>query len=122
MTAYLQNTSPTTSQPLGGSLSLKRLTPASVLALCTLVTHASAQENELSGLIGRTFIAIKASREERCSIIGTKTWLPIRSSLDGRSAAGGIRFDSIDDFLQKKIAHMERPQRLRVIPKTDFSG
>ena len=38
-------------------MSLKRLTAASVLAVCTFVTHASAQKNELSGLIGRTFIS-----------------------------------------------------------------
>jgi len=37
-------------------MSLKRLTAATVLAVCTFVTHASAQQNELSGLLGRTFI------------------------------------------------------------------
>jgi len=35
----------------------KRLTAASVLALCTFLTHARAHKNELSGLIGRTFIS-----------------------------------------------------------------
>jgi hypothetical protein len=38
-------------------MSLKRLTAASVLALCSFLKHAMAQENELSGLIGRTFIS-----------------------------------------------------------------
>ena len=38
-------------------MSLKHLTAATVLAVCTVVTHASAQQNELSGLIGRTFIS-----------------------------------------------------------------
>jgi hypothetical protein len=38
-------------------MSLKHLTAATVLAVCTFVTHASAQQNELSGLIGRTFIS-----------------------------------------------------------------
>ena len=38
-------------------MSLKHLTAATVLAVCTFVTHAGAQQNELSGLIGRTFIS-----------------------------------------------------------------
>ena len=38
-------------------MSLKHLTAATVLAVCTFVTHTSAQQNELSGLIGRTFIS-----------------------------------------------------------------
>jgi hypothetical protein len=38
-------------------MSLKHLTAATVLAVCTFVTHARAQQNELSGLIGRTFIS-----------------------------------------------------------------
>jgi hypothetical protein len=38
-------------------MSLKRLTVATVLAVCTFVMHATAQKNELSGLIGRTFIS-----------------------------------------------------------------
>jgi hypothetical protein len=38
-------------------LSLKHLTVAVLLAACTLVPHASAQQNELSGLLGRTFIS-----------------------------------------------------------------
>ena len=36
---------------------LKHLTVAVLLAACTLVPHASAQQNELSGLLGRTFIS-----------------------------------------------------------------
>ena len=38
-------------------MSLKHLTVAVLLAACTLVPHASAQQNELSGLLGRTFIS-----------------------------------------------------------------
>ena len=38
-------------------MSLKHLTAATVLAVCTIVTHVSAQQNEVSGLIGRTFIS-----------------------------------------------------------------
>jgi hypothetical protein len=38
-------------------MSLKHLTVAVLLAACTLVPHASAQKNELSGLLGRTFIS-----------------------------------------------------------------
>jgi hypothetical protein len=38
-------------------MSLKHLTAATVLAVCTFVTHARAQQNELSGLIGRTFVS-----------------------------------------------------------------
>jgi hypothetical protein len=37
-------------------MSLKHLAAATVLAVCTFVTHANAQQNELSGLLGRTFI------------------------------------------------------------------
>jgi hypothetical protein len=38
-------------------MSLKHLKAATVLVVCTLVPYASAQQNELSGLIGRTFIS-----------------------------------------------------------------
>ena len=38
-------------------MSLKHLTVAVLLAASTLVPHASAQQNELSGLLGRTFIS-----------------------------------------------------------------
>jgi hypothetical protein len=38
-------------------MSLKHLAAATVLAVCIFVTHVSAQKNELSGLIGRTFIS-----------------------------------------------------------------
>jgi len=38
-------------------MSLKHLTVAALLAACTIVTHASAQKNELSGLIGRPHIS-----------------------------------------------------------------
>jgi hypothetical protein len=38
-------------------MSLKHLTAATLMAVCAFVTHASAQKNELSGLIGRTFIS-----------------------------------------------------------------
>ena len=38
-------------------MSLKHLSLSVLLAACTLVPHASAQQNELSGLLGRTFIS-----------------------------------------------------------------
>jgi hypothetical protein len=38
-------------------MSLKQLAFGALVTLCTLVTHATAQKNELSGLIGRTFIS-----------------------------------------------------------------
>ncbi len=38
-------------------MSLKRVTAAMVLAVCAFVPAASAQNNELSGLLGRTFIS-----------------------------------------------------------------
>ncbi len=38
-------------------MSLKHFTVAALLAACTFVPHASAQKNELSGLLGRTFIS-----------------------------------------------------------------
>ena len=36
-------------------MSLKRLTVGTLLSVCTFVTHAAAQKNELSGILGRTF-------------------------------------------------------------------
>jgi hypothetical protein len=36
-------------------MSLKRLTVGMLVAVCTFVTHAAAQKNELSGILGRTF-------------------------------------------------------------------
>jgi hypothetical protein len=36
---------------------LKQLIVGVFMAVCTLVTHVSAQKNELSGLLGRTFIS-----------------------------------------------------------------
>src|SRR2546421_12342099 len=41
----------------GGEMSLKRLVIAVLVAVCTFVSHATAQKNELSGLVGRTFIS-----------------------------------------------------------------
>ena len=38
-------------------MSLKELTAAVLVSVCTFVAHATAQKNELSGLIGRTFIS-----------------------------------------------------------------
>jgi hypothetical protein len=38
-------------------MSLKQLAVGVLMAVCTLVTHALAQKNELSGLLGRTFIS-----------------------------------------------------------------
>jgi len=38
-------------------MSLKHLTIGAVVAVCTLVAQAAAQKNELSGIIGRTFIS-----------------------------------------------------------------
>jgi hypothetical protein len=38
-------------------VSLKRYIMAATVAFCTLVPHASAQQNELAGLVGRTFIS-----------------------------------------------------------------
>jgi hypothetical protein len=38
-------------------MSLKRLTVALVVSVCAFAAHAAAQKNELSGLIGRTFIS-----------------------------------------------------------------
>jgi hypothetical protein len=38
-------------------MSVKHLAAATVLAVCTMVTHVSAQQNEVSGLIGRTIIS-----------------------------------------------------------------
>jgi hypothetical protein len=41
----------------GGEIVLKRLTIAALVAVCTFVAQATAQRNELSGLVGRTFIS-----------------------------------------------------------------
>jgi hypothetical protein len=41
----------------GGEMSLKHLAIAAFLAVCTFVTPAAAQNNELSGILGRTFIS-----------------------------------------------------------------
>jgi hypothetical protein len=41
-------------------MSLKRLTVAVLVSVCAFVAHATAQKNELSGLIGRTFISHQA--------------------------------------------------------------
>src|SRR5258708_12048246 len=38
-------------------MSRKGLTAAVLVSVCTFVAHATAQKNELSGLIGRTFIS-----------------------------------------------------------------
>jgi len=38
-------------------MSLKQLAVGALVTVCTLVAHATAQKNELSGLIGRTFIS-----------------------------------------------------------------
>jgi hypothetical protein len=41
----------------GGEMSVKRLTVAVLVSVCAFAAHARAQKNELSGLIGRTFIS-----------------------------------------------------------------
>lgn len=38
-------------------MSLKHLTIGALVAVCTLVAQAAAQKNELSGILGRTFIS-----------------------------------------------------------------
>ena len=38
-------------------MSLKRLTVAVMLSVCSFAVHATAQKNELSALVGRTFIS-----------------------------------------------------------------
>ena len=38
-------------------MSLKRLTVALMVSVCAFAAHAAAQKNELSGLVGRTFIS-----------------------------------------------------------------
>ena len=38
-------------------MSLKHLTIGALLAFCTFVAQAAAQKNELSGILGRTFIS-----------------------------------------------------------------
>jgi hypothetical protein len=42
---------------LGGEMSLKRLAVALMVSVCAFATQATAQKNEFSGLIGRTFIS-----------------------------------------------------------------
>src|SRR5713101_5032359 len=44
-------------EPSGGPMSLKQLAVGALVTVCTLVVHATAQKNELSGLVGRTFIS-----------------------------------------------------------------
>jgi len=44
-------------QKAGGEMSLKHLIIGVALAVCALVTQGAAQRNELTGMIGRTFIA-----------------------------------------------------------------
>jgi hypothetical protein len=41
----------------GGEMSLKHLIIGAVVAVCTFVAQAAAQKNELSGILGRTFIS-----------------------------------------------------------------
>jgi hypothetical protein len=41
----------------GGEMSLKHLTIGAAVAVCTFVSSAAAQKNELSGMLGRTFIS-----------------------------------------------------------------
>ena len=43
-------------------MSLKQLAVGVLMCVCTLVTHAPAQKNELSGLLGRTFISRQGIR------------------------------------------------------------
>ena len=43
-------------------MSLKQLAVGVLMAVCTLVAHAPAQKNELSGLLGRTFISRQGIR------------------------------------------------------------
>ncbi len=43
-------------------MSLKHLTIGALVAVCTLVAPAAAQKNELSGILGRTFISDQASK------------------------------------------------------------
>ena len=38
-------------------MSLKHLTIGALVAVCTFVAQAAAQKNELSGILGRTFIS-----------------------------------------------------------------
>ena len=38
-------------------MSLKHLTIGALVAVCTFVAQAAAQKNELTGIIGRTFIS-----------------------------------------------------------------
>jgi len=41
-------------------MSLKRLAVAVMVSVCVFATHATAQKNELSGLVGRNFISDQA--------------------------------------------------------------
>jgi opacity protein-like surface antigen len=43
--------------PSGGQVSVKRYIMVATVAFCALVPHARAQQNELAGLVGRTFIS-----------------------------------------------------------------
>jgi hypothetical protein len=43
-------------------MSLKQLIVGVLMAVCTIVTYAHAQKNELSGLVGRTFISDQGIR------------------------------------------------------------
>src|SRR5580704_5128925 len=43
-------------------MSLKQLIVGVLMAVCTIVTYAPAQKNELSGLLGRTFISDQGIR------------------------------------------------------------
>jgi opacity protein-like surface antigen len=43
-------------------MSLKQLIVGVLMAVCTIVTYAPAQKNELSGLVGRTFISDQGIR------------------------------------------------------------
>ena len=47
-------------------MSLKHLTIGALMAVCTFAVQASAQKNELSGSIGRTFISHQ--RHPRCPL------------------------------------------------------
>ena len=38
-------------------MSLKHLTIGALVAFCIFVEHAAAQKNELSGILGRTFVS-----------------------------------------------------------------
>jgi hypothetical protein len=44
----------------GGEMSLKQITIGALVAVCTFGAQAAAQKNELSGILGRTFISNRA--------------------------------------------------------------